>query len=496
MSTDFDFLPPEQIRTIALSLPLSNIAFLCETNTRFSNIICNDNSFWYQKFVHDFGQPHIRNSRLINWKHAYQNFGIVTVFGGNSHGELGLGDKFDRNTPVRTRMKAKYVACGQLHTIFIDADDNVLTCGWNVFEQLGLGDNQDRSIPTPINMPPAIMADGGAGHTIVIDTNNNVWGFGMNDNGQLGLGDEQERNIPTLMPNFKARFVACGDFYTILVDLNNNVWSCGFNRYGSLGLGDNQNRNIPTQIPNLTAKHISCGQDHTVIIDTNNNVWVFGNNEYAQLGLGDTQNRNVPTQIVDFTAKYVNCGSYDTVLIDMDNNVWIFGWASGTGNNRIHNLPTPIMNPEAPEQPFKARKVASGTGHTILIDMNNDVWVTGSNTAGASLGLGDNTIMMNLGIPIRLSGIKAESVACGMGHTILLSGVVEPFGEHVSMISFNEIVQRMADGEIVTFRILDETYNVPHNSNNVIARFDSRSGNVYLVELQYDSVNNQVLPPV
>ncbi len=60
----------------------------------------------------------------------------------------------------------------------------------------------------------------------------------------------------------------------------------------------------------------------------NNNVWSFGSNHEGQLGLGDNgygTNRNIPTKINNIKAKFVSCGENHTVLIDMDNNVWSFG---------------------------------------------------------------------------------------------------------------------------------------------------------------------------
>ena len=60
-----------------------------------------------------------------------------------------------------------------------------------------------------------------------------------------------------------------------------------------------------------------------------NNVWTFGNNQEGQLGLGDGRNRYIPTQIViwknNMQAKAVSCGFYHTVIIDLANNVWVSG---------------------------------------------------------------------------------------------------------------------------------------------------------------------------
>ena len=107
--------------------------------------------------------------------------------------------------------------------------------------------------------------------------------------------------------------------------MNNNVWVFGNNNKGQLGLSNNINRNIPTKINGIKAKYILCGYRHTLLIDMNNNVWAFGYNKFGQLGLSNNgygTNRNELTKINGIKAKYVSCGANHTVLIDMNNDVW------------------------------------------------------------------------------------------------------------------------------------------------------------------------------
>ena len=60
MNDPFGSLPDEIILQIALFEPLNNIDQLCLTSQRFNNLICNNNYFWREKFVKDFGEPKIR----------------------------------------------------------------------------------------------------------------------------------------------------------------------------------------------------------------------------------------------------------------------------------------------------------------------------------------------------------------------------------------------------------------------------------------------------
>ena len=144
-------------------------------------------------------------------------------------------------------------------------------------------------------------------------------------------------------------------------------------------------------------------------------VWTFGNNNDVQLGLGDKINRNIPTRIqnIKAKAKYVACGGGHTIIIDKEENVWAFGdnehGQLGLGNEINRKIPTKIPN-------IKAKSVACGYLHTMIIDKNENVWTFGINTSG-QLGLGD---VMDRLIPTQIQNIKAKKVTCGNYHTIII----------------------------------------------------------------------------
>lgn len=81
----FEILAPEKIMDIALFLPLPDIAYLCRTNSRFNEIICNNEYFWQQKFYNDYG---VINYTVGSWKDLYKNYMNVWVFGDNEYGQL------------------------------------------------------------------------------------------------------------------------------------------------------------------------------------------------------------------------------------------------------------------------------------------------------------------------------------------------------------------------------------------------------------------------
>ena len=427
----FARLPEELLQEILLHSNYDNIQKLCSISNDFKSI-CILDKFWRAKIIHDYGfNPPTTGlvglTSILEEIYLYQN--NILSFGKNDYGQLGLGNNTDRSIPTQINyMKAKYVSCGNSHTVLIDMNNNVWSFGFNKHGQLGLGDNVSRNAktlqvhleePTKINGIKAKSVSCGEFHTILIDMNNNVWAFGYNTFGQLGLGDNTNRNVPTKINGIKAKYVSCGENHTLLIDLNNNVWVFGSNDNGQLGLGDNINKYVPTKINGIKAKYVSCGENHTVIIDMDNNILAFGYNEFGQLGLGDNVDKNEPEKINGIKAKYVSCGYEYTLLIDMNNNVWSFGdnyegqlGLGNNGDNTNRNVPTKINN-------IKAKYVSCGYFYTMLIDMDNNVWSFGRNYCG-KLGLGDN---IDRNEPIKINDIKAKSVSCGVNHTVLITGI-------------------------------------------------------------------------
>ena len=144
---------------------------------------------------------------------------------------------------------------------------------------------------------------------------------------------------------------------------------------------------------------------------------VVGSNQYGQLGLGDNLNRYIQALIPKIRIKLVRCGEFHTVLVDLNNDVWIFGANGygqlGLGHNQNSFIPTPLF---LNGQRMKAKFVRCGGNNTMLIDLNNNMWGFGRNDYG-QLGLGDN---INRNVPIQISE-KIRFIACSEYHTVIIN---------------------------------------------------------------------------
>ena len=101
--------------------------------------------------------------------------GNLYTFGNNYYGQLGLGNNTNTNIPtlvnVPGALKVKAVSCGGHHTVIITEDDNIYSFGHNFDGQLGLGDRDNKNRPEFVSVQGAskvIAASCGGRNTIVI----------------------------------------------------------------------------------------------------------------------------------------------------------------------------------------------------------------------------------------------------------------------------------------------------------------------------------------
>jgi len=141
----------------------------------------------------------------------------------------------------------------------------------------------------------------------------------------------------------------------------------------------------------------------------------LGSNIYGQLGTTNDYYGNVrPPNI---RVKYVSCGEFHTVLIDLNDKVWVFGANGygqlGLGHKQSISKPNPLL---LKDKQFMAKLVTCGGNSTMLIDLDDNLWGFGRNDYG-QLGVGDNSHKLT---PIMISK-KIRSVACSEFHTIILN---------------------------------------------------------------------------
>lgn len=220
---------------------------------------------------------------LVSVGETYEGGDLICYsWGGNNHGQLGLGDEESRLQPeiiqmfnVESPWEVYDIACGASHTALLakrKSPSDILesfcwTFGLGENGQLGHGTTQ--SLPSPElvkGLPESIFLvsiDCGLFHTSAVSSGGEVWSWGM----EKGLGlcpdarftgsDPGDALAPLFIPcneSHNLRFrdplqVVCGGAHTVLLaDDGYRLWSWGRGRSGVLGDGKMVDSYAPTLV--------------------------------------------------------------------------------------------------------------------------------------------------------------------------------------------------------------------------------------------------------
>ncbi len=308
------------------------------------------------------------------------------TWGLNDHGQLGINDKKDYNTPQEVNElpagEIEQISTGVMHSAAVISDgtgDHLYTWGDNNDDQLGLGDEfNGYNYDTPqevkefsnSNIEQISMGDRHSSLVVSENDSDHLYTWGRNDNGQLGLGDEfqdQHYNTPQeviTLPDGDVKQIETGDYYSgaIVTDENgDHLYTWGLNYRGQLGLGydyEEYNYNTPqevTGLPDGEIEQVSMGEEHTSVVvndGTSDHLYTWGNNYDGQLGLGSDYywwNYDYPKEVEllpageieqismgdKFSAAVVNDGKSDSIYTWGLND---FGQL-GLGDDIKHNTP-------------------------------------------------------------------------------------------------------------------------------------------------------------
>ena len=279
--------------------------------------------------------PRVISSGYFHVCAIYSGDGLVKCWGGNAWGQLGLGDdEFRGNNagemgnslpPVDlgAGRTASAISAGFAHTCSLLDDGSVKCWGGNSKGQLGLGDTNDRGL-APDEMGDllpavelgsgrtAVAISAGLRHSCAILDDGSVKCWGDNGRGQLGLGDEEPRgdgagemgdSLPPvdLGAGRTATSISAGGYHTCALLDDGSVKCWGSNFSGQLGIdklgavyGLNQ---MGDDLPSVylgegrTATSIELGSYYSCALLDDGSVKCWGDNWAGQLGLGDEEDR-------------------------------------------------------------------------------------------------------------------------------------------------------------------------------------------------------------
>jgi alpha-tubulin suppressor-like RCC1 family protein len=283
------------------------------------------------------------------------------------------------------------VSAGGEHSLAIATNGTIWSWGGNSHGQLGLGDTTARSGPVKIGSASnwSKIAAGSSGHSLALTTLGTLWAWGRNDFGQLGVNDAITKTQPAQIgSDTDWKVFGAGDFHSLAIKNDKTLWSWGKNDWGQLGKGNTDNEDSPSKIGSDTDwDKVSAGESYAVAIKADKTLWAWGKNDSGQLGLGDTLSRTAPARVVTDTdwATAAACKGY-TFAIKTDGSLWAWGKNDsgqlGLGDTISRTTPTRVGTET------NWATVSISNGYTMAIKTDGTLWAWGNNDYG-QLGLND-----------------------------------------------------------------------------------------------------------
>jgi len=242
---------------------------------------------------------------------AFRADGTLWAWGYNYYAQLGLGNSgsgTNRNTPTQLGIGFKTVSVGLYNTVAISTNGTLWICGWNSSGELGQGDRTDRNsfvqVGSDNNWATVSM---GNSYCLAIKTDGTLWAWGINGSGQLGLGNSgnvTNRNTPTQVGTDNDWVtVSAASSHSLAIKADGTLWAWGSNNDGQLGIGSTStsNRTSPIQVGtdnDWVTLVAASSSSHSLAIKADGTLWAWGSNSRGQLGQGDTTNRTSPVRII------------------------------------------------------------------------------------------------------------------------------------------------------------------------------------------------------
>ncbi|OMJ83974.1 hypothetical protein SteCoe_13307 [Stentor coeruleus] len=186
---------------------------------------------------------------------------LLLMTGSGEAGQLGTGKREKEFSYVIINFQddLQQVACGVFHTLILGTTGKVYAMGGNSFGQLGLGNKKSCSRPERIQLEAFIIKVACGSHSAAVSDKGQlyVWGSGV-------FGEYLQ---PTRLSVPGCKDVSIGGSYGIAVDMSGGVFAWGANTNGELGIGDYDPRIAPTFVPSLKGKStrkISCGGNYVL----------------------------------------------------------------------------------------------------------------------------------------------------------------------------------------------------------------------------------------
>ncbi len=342
-------------------------------------------------------------------------YGEVFAIGGNSDGQLGVDDTFDRKNWTRVSAPlfygdhVKFMQSGDDFAVAISRANKLFIWGKNSYYNLGTGSTSSSVRPYHLlSTYNFTSACAGKFHGAAVTTTGKVFTWGTNtQDGRITC------NTDSPLRTCSETSCSCtNSSYAPVI-------------YGMLGLGNYYYSLTPREVSlgaEAMAVEISCGLYHTVARTTTGKLYAWGYGGYGQLGVGDWTDRHAPTLVASTSNNTVGTeiimvatGQYHTIALSSQGEVYT--WGDNSKGQLGYSVVPPIREYILSyKHPILVRstiltlpviKVAAGYASSYALTSTGEVYAWGDNSQG-QLGLGSTP--SSVSIPTRVSSLKGVHV--------------------------------------------------------------------------------------
>jgi alpha-tubulin suppressor-like RCC1 family protein len=283
------------------------------------------------------------------WEHvcAAKNDGTLWCWGGNVHGQLGLGTlgvHTRRDAPAQVALeRVQSVSASWKHTCAATALGELYCWGDGSHGRLGTGDAETRAEPTKVELEGVVAVAVGEEHSCAIqaDTGLSCWGY--NFSGQLGLGEdwaekpsctkkEQDYVLDCLRPESlgmpTVSSFATGGSHTCAI-LGGSTLSCwGWNADEQLGVASPERSWTALPVTGIgwgRVTQVSASRTATCAVAGVGELYCWGDGSLGRLGLGEKSGRRPPTRLALESVAQVSVGYAHACALTRDGALWCWG---------------------------------------------------------------------------------------------------------------------------------------------------------------------------
>lgn len=365
------------------------------------------------------------------------NDGELYTCGFNTFGQTGIGSTSTNSTltKITNITKAKSVGAGWNTSFVVDSLGDMYSSGRNNISQIGLTLTQNYPSFTKVtlsNLDSFVLIDGGEGHSLFLNSKLNLYTIGWNNDGQLGTGNSANQSSLYLV-NICSASSSSGtsgsttNLCWIQASANNNA-SYAIKGDSSLWFWGGMLNTTPVQIGNSKWAKVSVGINHSLFIKNDGTLWAEGNNQYGQLGLSNGVASSSLVQIgVDSDWKEIAAGNEFSLALKNDGTLYSTGrnnyYQCGDGLSSMNKYGFTLATAIIGTSFIK---IAVGYSHVLAIDNAGNCYTWGRNNA---YQLGNNS-NIDRGTPVKIISNIAKEVAAGEGHSacVTTTGLLYTWG--------------------------------------------------------------------